>query len=131
MQWKILARALSCLYTFTIGSCHYSTFSKIFKRSSGEHKIEMDTPVIRQNEEYYWKIRAQKADCIMKRRIRYHFTDHIHKWLDKERRRFPWKLIFHCMLVMLVTAQVSETSCMHVCMLLLLLLLLYIVVTNL
>ena len=119
MQWKYFSQVFSCLYSFTIGSCQYDFFSKLKVSSSDkrieqngedggtdEPNIEMNAPMIL-DEEKQWKMRTQKADSIMKRRIRYHFTDHIRKWADKERSRFPWKLIFHCLLVTLVTAQVS------------------------
>ena len=109
-----VSRLLSCLYTYTIGSCLY------FKNDdasavSDEDEIELkpmisigqksDNGGTNMESSNEWK----KAECRMKKRIKYHFTDHIRRWImDSDQRRFPWKLILHLLLVALVTTQVSD-----------------------
>lgn len=101
-----LSRICSWLYLYTIGSCRYFHTSL-----SREDRIELrmlwqsqsDTP---DTKEDHWKKKTRKADCQMRKRIRYHFKDHIRKWRDTERPRFPWKMVLHFLLVVVVTVQV-------------------------
>jgi len=103
---------LSCLYTYTFGSCRY--FGKTNISLSRKDRVELRTLwksqldttfVLREDDE--WKKKTKKADCLMKKRIRYHFKDHIRKWTNSERPRFPWKMMLHILLVVVVTVQVS------------------------
>ena len=45
---------------------------------------------------------CKQAD--VKEAVNYHYKDHIQKW---KRQKFPWKVIFHISLIILVTIQVS------------------------
>ena len=103
-----LSRLCSYFYLYTIGSCRYfnpslSRKDRIELRmlwESQDGNIDTDT------KEDQWKRKTRKADCQMKKRIRYHFKDHIKKWRDTERPRFPWKMILHFLLVIIVSVQV-------------------------
>ena len=119
---------LSCLYTYTIGSCLYfknDDASSVTDEEEIGEEIELK-PMISTDQKSdnagtnteeagrdstplsnEWK----KAECRMKKRIKYHFTDHIRRWImDSDQRRFPWKMILHLLLVALVTTQVSGTD---------------------
>ena len=110
-----LSRLCSCLYLYTIGSCRYFNTSL-----SRKDRIELrmlwesqDGSIDTDTKEDQWKRKTRKADCKMRKRIRYHFKDHIKKWRDKERPRFPWKMILHFLLVIVVSIQVwlCTTEC--------------------
>ena len=115
---------LSCLYTYTIGSCLYfkDDADVGLPLTDGEELIELE-PVISSDQKSdkgnleeggsysrssnEWK---KSAECRMKKRIKYHFTDHIRRWIiDSDQRRFPWKMILHLLLVALVTTQVTSS----------------------
>ena len=108
-----LTRILTSLRKYTIGSCNYS-----FCRSdSSEEDTQLKALTIKltvnddhmhgNQEEEEWKRRAGRADREMKKKLRYHFMSHIAKWTDEDRRRFPWKLMLHVLLLVIVTTQVS------------------------
>ena len=100
-----LSRICSWLYSYTIGSCRYFHTSL-----SREDRIELrmlwQSHDVTDTKEDHWKKKTRKADCKMRKRIRYHFKDHIRKWRDTERPRFPWKMFLHFLLVVVVTVQV-------------------------
>lgn len=116
---NVCAKIFSCLYAYTIGSCLYfksdtdrkATVEEIKlksaistkKNKTKERVLEEDGSM---SSEWKRKI-GLKADCKMKKRIQYHFKNHISRWTDKNRRRFPWKVILHLLLVALVTTQVT------------------------
>ena len=117
---SICARIYSYFYTYTVGSCLYfkndadnaeETELKLVIQSSGQRNF-LDT-VSREdddlNNESKRKV-TRIADCKMKKRIQYHFKDHVKRWMDSDKRRFPWKLILHLLLVALVTTQVTLYS---------------------
>jgi len=115
-----LTRILTSLRTYTIGACNYSFCHSCAKSSEGDIQLKALTLKLNvkdntcgvcgggQEEEEEWKKRACQADREMKKRLRYHFKSHIEKWTDEDRRRFPWKLILHVLLLAIVTAQVSK-----------------------
>ena len=116
-QSNVFRRLLSCLYLYTFGSCRYSKTSLTHKdrlelrslwKSASAALVDTQSTSLRQDQdqEDHWKRKARKADCIMKKRIRHHFRDHIRKWTHVERPRFPWKMILHVLLVIVVTVQV-------------------------
>ena len=115
----LCSRILSCLYTYTIGSCLY------FKNDAPDHgqkvKEQIELKVLPRSDQTKgqsvlesdkikseWKRKTfLKEDCKMKKRIQCHFDDHVKKWINRpDQRRFPWKLILHLVLVALVTTQV-------------------------
>ena len=110
-------RICSCLYTYTIGSCLY--FKKKDADQVEEIELKSFTPIDQKHEKdaameegvnvnNEWRRKnISKEDCKIKKRIQYHFKDHIKRWMDSDRRRFPWKLILHFLLVALVTTQVT------------------------
>ena len=129
------SRLFSCLYAYTIGSCLYLIKTEkeadqnalaIWRsnrrrrcnsdeielkpaeisnsQQSGTSNLEKESNTCTLNE---W----MKAECKMKKRIQYHFTDHIRRWMDSDQRRFPWKMMLHLLLVALVTTQVSKVDC--------------------
>ena len=107
-----LTRILTSLRTYTIGSCNYSSCHSCAKSSEGV-KLNVKDNMCGvysggQEEEEEWEKRACQADKEMKKRLRYHFKSHIEKWTDENRRRFPWKLILHVLLLAIVTVQVSS-----------------------
>lgn len=110
------------LYAYTIGSCLY--FKNDTDRRASSEEIELKSMILRSQKngsvdledsdkiDSEWRRKtAHKADCKMKKRIQYHFKDHIRRWKDGSRRRFPWKVILHLLLVVLVTTQVI--SCLR------------------
>ncbi|XP_065902040.1 mucolipin-3-like isoform X2 [Dysidea avara] len=115
----LLERFLTCLKTYTIGSCHYSPFDGETRRfRDAIRKDEKDIELLRksngsvngalrEDQESEWKGKTSRADNEMKTKLRYHFKSHIEKWKDETRRRFPWKLTLHILLILLVTAQIS------------------------
>ena len=113
-----LARILTGLRTYTIGSCNYS-FCHSGGTNNPEEDIQLKALTVKLNvkdnmrgdrEEEEWKRRAGRADMEMKKRISYHCKSVIEKWTDENRRRFPWKLILHVLLLVIVTAQVNELA---------------------
>ena len=109
-------RILTGLRTYTIGSCNYS-FCHSGSTNSSEEDIELKALTIKLNvednmrvdqEEEEWKRRAGRADREMKKRLRYHFKSLVEKWTNEDKRRFPWKLILHVLLLVIVTIQVNE-----------------------
>jgi len=109
-----LTRFLTGLRKYTIGSCHYS----FCHCESSEEDIQLkaltvnltvrkDAEMRGDEEDEEWKRRAGRADREMKKRLRYHFKSHIEKWTDENRRRFPWKIMLHLLLLVIVTTQVS------------------------
>lgn len=114
---SLFSTILSCLYVYTIGSCRYfgandvslSHKDRVELRSLWKSKEDIDS-----NEDH-WKKKTRKADCVMRKRIRNHFKDHIRKWKDSERPRFPWKMILYISLVVVVTVQVSLYGHLSAC----------------
>ena len=107
----------SCLYTYTIGSCLYfkSDDASSPSTSSVNNGEELELkPMTLSDHAKYDKSKLEedsgwkKVECKMKKRIQYHFTDHIKRWMDSDQRRFPWKMILHLLLVALVTTQVTN-----------------------
>lgn len=120
------------MYTYTIGSCLY--FKNDENRRASSEESELKSLVLKasaeasthrkngktvlesileegDNAKNEWKKKTfNAADCKMKKRIQYHFKDHVKRWMNSDRRRFPWKLILHLMLVILVTTQVVILS---------------------
>ena len=121
---NLLTRICSCLFLYTVGSCRY--FGRTSNSLSREDRVELrslwksqDSKHATYATEDHWKKKTKKADCTMRKRIRHHFQDHIRKWKDSERPRFPWKMILHFLLVIVVTIQVRIYSyviygCMYV-----------------
>lgn len=117
----ICSRIGSCLYTYTIGSCLYFTNADAPDQKANMKIIELKSmtstdkknskSVLEEdnNVDNEWKKKTARkaADCKMKKRIQHHFKDHVKRWLDSHRRRFPWKLILHLLLVAVVTTQVT------------------------
>jgi len=105
---RTLARVVACLCTYTIGSCNYSLCNRIgvgLNDNNYDNELEMEQ--IQDNQEKEWKTRSCRADIEMKKRLRYHFKSHIGKWRDEHQRRFPWRLVLHLLLLIIVTSQVS------------------------
>ena len=122
------SRLFSCLYAYTIGSCLYfrteneadQNSSAVWRSNeSNTEEIELKpaeipnsqqsgTSNLEKESDTYMYNEWRKAECRMKKRIQYHFTDHIRRWMDMDRRRFPWKMMLHLLLVVLVTTQVSS-----------------------
>ena len=114
-QSNLLARICSFLFLYTVGSCRY--FGRTSNSLSREDRVELRSLWQLQDATYttedHWKKKTRKADCVMRKRIRYHFQDHIRKWKDSERPRFPWKMILHFLLVIVVTIQVRIQLYVH------------------
>ena len=117
---SVCSKVCSCLYAYTIGSCLYCKNDTNLRENTEEVELKSMLSMKHKNGEGVsdleegdsgsgeWRKRtACKADCKMKKRIQYHFKDHIRRWTDANRRRFPWKVILHLLLVVLVTTQVS------------------------
>ena len=109
-----LTRILDGLRAYTIGSCNYwschrcdHTIHVPKEDILLQSKIISDKPGDNDEEEE-WKRMTWRADRKMKKRLSYHFKSHIEKWTDKTRRRFPWKLALHVLLLIIVTTQVSK-----------------------
>ena len=103
----VLSGLFSCLYAYTFGSCWYF---KNADREEIELKPMTSSDQINDNGSNLGEGRGrERADCRMKKRIQYHFMDHIRRWMDPDQRRFPWKVILHLLLVVLVTTQVTYT----------------------
>ena len=104
----LCSRICSRLYKYTVGSCLYCSDDE----TDSDLLIELNT-LPGKNAQKESDIERQKksflkADCKMKKRIQYHFDDHVKKWINRpDRRRFPWKPILHLVFVALVTTQVS------------------------
>ena len=120
----LCSRICSCLYAYTVGSCLY--FNNDEKDSDQKAKVQIELKALvsestqqtkgksaqEESDEIInseWKKKIfLKADCKMKKRIQYHFDDHVKKWINRpDRQRFPWKPILHLVFVALVTTQVS------------------------
>ena len=108
---RVLARILACLLTYTIGSCNYSFCHRVgvgVNVNNENNEIQMEQLRVKHDDqEKEWKTRSCRADIRMKKRLLYHFKSHIGKWRDEHQRRFPWKLVLHVLLLIVVTTQVS------------------------
>ena len=106
---NILTRICSCLFLYTFGSCSY--FGKANNSFTRADRVELRSLWKSQDATYttedHWKKKTRKADYLMRKQIQHHFQDHIRKWKDSKRPRFPWKMILHFLLVIVVTIQVS------------------------
>ena len=80
------------IYEYTIGSCVPFSSCSAFGHESA-HSREANEP------------KELLVDEI-KTKVSRHFEDHVEKW---RRRKFPWKALFHLLLVILVTIQVIST----------------------
>ena len=89
---KILFSRLKPIYKYTIGSCVPFSSCSPFGHESA-HSPEFNEP------------KELLVDEI-KTKVNRHFENHLEKW---ERRKFPWKALFHLLLVILVTIQVIST----------------------
>ena len=113
---NLLSRICSCLYLYTFGSCLYfgrtnvslTRKDRIELRTLWKSRSVTDDASDAQHQEDQWKKKTQKADHLIKKRIQHHFQDHISKWKDTERPRFPWKMMLHILLVIIVTVQVGH-----------------------
>jgi len=110
-----LTRILAGLRAYTIGSCNYSFCHRCDRTSDGDMALQSLTKTWsikpednNDKEEAEWKRLACRADREMKKKLRYHFKSHIEKWTDESRRRFPWTLTLHVLLLIIVTTQVSK-----------------------
>ena len=112
------SRILSCLNTYTIGSCLYFKNDSEAPDDEEEKPIELETLPRSHRTKQHKRVLGEsdnerkrkdflKADCKMKKRVQFHFDDHIKKWINRpDQRRFPWKIILHLVLLVLVTTQV-------------------------
>ena len=105
---------LKVLYDYSVGSCvpaQCAGASKRSKRKENENitaaAVEMDDimGLIPEREAITVKDRRELE---MKDAVKFHFQSHLQKW--SKHRKFPWKVIFHLLLVALVTIQVSRHS---------------------
>ena len=119
-RFNVLTRLCSCLFLYTLGSCPY--FGKANNSLTRKDRVELRSLWKSQDDAFttedHWKKKTRKADCVMRKRIRHHFQDHIRKWKDPERPRFPWKMILHIILVVVVTIQVRayiDILYSHIC----------------
>lgn len=106
---------LKILYMYTIGSCiplKYST--RCLPQDDGYETVELQesgadhrkgtseskpaTQIMDDGEELI-------EEEPIKKKVNLHFQNHLQKW---KRQKFPWKPIFHILLVVLITVQVSE-----------------------
>ena len=110
---SLLSRICSCFYLYTIGSCRYFANTSLSRKDRLELRMLWQSQDDTDTKEDHWKRKTRKADCRMRKRIRYHFQDHIRKWRDTERPRFPWKMVLHFLLVIVVTVQVRPTYCLY------------------
>lgn len=125
--WSKICWFLVQIYHYTIGSCCYTPMrwlcTALFYcccccqndinhgcKEMTECEILLKTKTLPEHvDKNKWK-RATLidiADQRMKERLRHQFQDHIQKWMDRNHRRFPWKLVLHLLLVVSVTVQVS------------------------
>jgi len=106
----LLGRCLACLHEYTIGSCNYGGNGDRGKDRQAEMRMKSiglisGTPHDHKEPE----CNIHLAEVEMKEKLHQHFKSHIGKWKSKNRRRFPWKVILHVILLILVTTQVSIT----------------------
>ena len=104
--------SLKVLYKYTIGSCvpekcstrclpSTDTSQTKKRKQPGKAETKLEDMTLSQiiNEG-----RELVGETQMKKKVNLHFENHIQKW---RRLHFPWKPIFHILLVALVTAQVG------------------------
>ena len=92
--FNTLESLLMLIYKYTIGSCvpcseNSSESKRLFK------PMDIQLPP---NDDENWKEQKKK--------VNEHFENHLQKWLGRQKPRFPWKALFHLLLVALVTIQV-------------------------
>lgn len=100
---------LKVLYDYSVGSCLPAQYTGASKRNGTKQRtdaetIEMDDFIglIPEREAVTTKDRKELE---MKDAVKFHYQSHLQKWT--KHKRFPWKVIFHLLLVVLVTIQVS------------------------
>jgi len=104
----LLGRCLECLYAYTIGSCSYAGYNGDREKDGG--MVEMCQKSNRSVHYHKEQESIRLAEAEMKERLHNHFKSHIGKWASKNRRRFPWKVILHIFLLILITTQVNNMS---------------------
>ncbi|XP_011405686.2 PREDICTED: mucolipin-2-like isoform X2 [Amphimedon queenslandica] len=90
------------LYNFTIASCQYSfcyfCYSKV-RRGSYQNMENFENEPDGSTEGIRAEIEAMKSE------LKFHFMNPFQKWKYDKRRRFPWKLLVHMIVITLVTIQ--------------------------
>ena len=91
-----LLKCLKVLYHYTIASClpnqsDDAEHIEMVNFSSGEAGIASKAAI------------RKREELIMKKKVNLHFEDHLQKW---KRKKFPFKVMLHLLLLVLVTAQV-------------------------
>ena len=112
-------RCLKTLYKYSFGSFIHSmeccpcvgnqkctcTCFQSNKPTNTDTEIEMvDFSNSKPNREISGKVHDSK-ESYMKKAINRHYQSHLKKW--DQHQKFPWKVILHILLVILVTIQVS------------------------
>ena len=90
-----LFRTLKLIYKYTIGSCVPCSENSSESEASNNKRMATQLPPI---DDESWKEQKKK--------VNEHFENHLQKWLGRQKPRFPWKALFHLLLVALVTIQV-------------------------
>ena len=112
-----LLNSLKTLYKYTIGSCIPLKCSNRCIQIDGPQNVrtsQLEEPAAEDTSESSsgsktaTQIIKDGEELIgekpMKEKVNLHFENHIQKW---KRQKFPWKVLFHILLVVSVTVQVS------------------------
>ena len=96
--------SLKLLYLYTIGSCVPKCSTQAETQSKQQTRNDKPT-------ELEEMVQVREREKQAKKKVNRHFENHVQKYL--KRFHFPWKPIFHILLVALVTAQVSGNVSKH------------------
>ena len=106
----MMDKFLAYFYAYTIGSCYYGGgYTPFCNREMGEFvEMHMNSNGVVHDHNQEPECHICSAEIQMKSKLHHHFKSHIGKWTNKNRRKFPWKVILHIILVLLITTQVCE-----------------------
>ena len=106
----MMDKFLACFYAYTIGSCYYGVGDTPFCNGKMGDFVEMhmNSNGVVHDHSQEPECHICSAEIQMKSKLHHHFKSHIGKWTNKNRRRCPWKVILHIILLLLIMTQVCE-----------------------
>ena len=107
-----LTKCFWILYDYSIGSCIVSLSCSQYFQCDKPQRMEMgsyssESPSSSASAEKTARHTVRGRDTFLKEEVNLHFENHLQKW---KRKRFPFKITLHLLLVALVTVQVSASS---------------------
>lgn len=105
--YRYAKKFLELLYRYSIGSLTHSPYAQCtctcFQSNDGIEMVDFSVSKSERDS----RLQSTK-DMDMKNAVHRHFQSHFERW-DLQ-RRFPWKVVLHLLLIVLVTVQVCYVT---------------------